>query len=112
MDIIKLTPAYKDYLWGGNKLKERYGKVTDCTPCAESWELSFHADGPTRTEDGRMLSEVLSPADLGTNVADFPFFPVLSARNFIVCKYSCSTSVKVFCWYFRYSLIAFSIACS
>ena len=26
MSIIKLTPAFKDYLWGGTKLKENYGK--------------------------------------------------------------------------------------
>ena len=26
MKIEKLVPAFKDYLWGGNKLKEKYGK--------------------------------------------------------------------------------------
>lgn len=26
MAIIKLNPAFKDYLWGGTKLKENYGK--------------------------------------------------------------------------------------
>ena len=25
MSIIKLNPAFKDYLWGGTKLKEKYG---------------------------------------------------------------------------------------
>ena len=78
MDIMRLTPAFKDYLWGGNKLKERYGKRTDLTPCAESWELSFHPDGPSRLTDSRTLAEAVTPRDLGTNVADFPFFPVLN----------------------------------
>ena len=48
MQIEKLYPVCKDYLWGGNKLKEEYAKQTDKTPCAESWELSFHKDGLTR----------------------------------------------------------------
>ena len=26
MSIIKLNPAFKDYLWGGTKLKENFGK--------------------------------------------------------------------------------------
>lgn len=45
MNPFKLSPAYKDYLWGGNSLKTEYGKETDCTPLAESWELSAHPDG-------------------------------------------------------------------
>ena len=77
MNIEKLCPVCKDYLWGGDKLKELYGKVTDCTPCAESWELSFHPDGMTRLEDGRTLAQAASATDLGSNVADFPFFPVM-----------------------------------
>ncbi len=42
---MKLTPAYKDYLWGGEKLSTVYGKKTEMTPLAESWELSCHKDG-------------------------------------------------------------------
>ena len=30
---IKLIPTFKDYIWGGNKLKTQYGKQTDKTPC-------------------------------------------------------------------------------
>lgn len=75
--VLKLVPAAKDYLWGGTKLPEKYGKVTDCRPCAETWELSLHPDGLTRTEDGRTLAEVLTPEDLGTACAEFPFFPLL-----------------------------------
>ena len=52
MSIIKLTPAFKDYLWGGTKLKENYGKKTDMDPVAESWELSVHPDGPSIVASG------------------------------------------------------------
>ena len=77
MQIEKLYPECKDYLWGGTKLKENYGKETDKTPCAESWELSFHKDGPTKLSDGRTLAEAATESDLGEHVKDFSFFPVL-----------------------------------
>ena len=77
MQIEKLYPDYKDNIWGGVKLKEKYGKVTEKTPVAESWELSFHKDGKTRLADGRTLEEVATKADLGANCEDFPFFPML-----------------------------------
>ncbi len=42
---FKLKPAFKDYIWGGDKLKKFYNKNTDIEPVAESWELSSHPDG-------------------------------------------------------------------
>ncbi len=75
--IYKLYPECKDYLWGGERLKKEYGKVTDKTPCAESWELSYHKDGPTKIADGRYLKDVLTAENLGTNCEKFEFFPVL-----------------------------------
>ena len=32
MAIVKLHPAFKDYIWGGTKLKELYNKKTDMDP--------------------------------------------------------------------------------
>ena len=77
MEILKLCPAYKNYIWGGEKLATRYGKTADFTPVAESWELSFHKDGETRVADGRTLREALTPAELGSACESFPFFPML-----------------------------------
>ena len=57
MEIVKLVPECKDNIWGGVKLKEKYGKQTDKSLVAESWELSFHKDGPTRLENGKTLQE-------------------------------------------------------
>ena len=42
--MYKLLPAYKDYVWGGNKLKEMYG-MRNGDRLAESWALSVHPDG-------------------------------------------------------------------
>ncbi|MBQ9736708.1 MAG: ROK family protein [Clostridia bacterium] len=77
MHAVKLTPATKDYLWGGRKLKEKYGKVTEMDPLAETWELSFHEDGQTRLPDGRTLAEGLSREALGANACRFERFPML-----------------------------------
>ncbi|MDL2323555.1 class I mannose-6-phosphate isomerase [Ruminococcaceae bacterium OttesenSCG-928-A16] len=52
MQPFKLSPAFKDYLWGGSKLKTEYGKQTERSPLAESWELSAHADGPSIIASG------------------------------------------------------------
>ncbi len=75
--IYKLFPECKDYLWGGERLKTEYGKKTDKTPCAESWELSFHKDGPTKLADGTALQDVVTKEELGKNCDNFEFFPVL-----------------------------------
>lgn len=77
MKIEKLYPECMDNVWGGNKLKEKYGKKTDKTPCAESWELSFHPAGLTRLADGRALADLVTVAETGTNTQKFPFFPTL-----------------------------------
>ena len=91
MKIEKLYPECKDYIWGGNKLKEKYGKKTDKTPCAESWELSFHKDGLTRLFGGKTLAESVTEKELGGNVKLFHFFPVLI--KFIDAKENLSVQV-------------------
>lgn len=45
MEIMKLIPVGKDYLWGGARLREEFGKKIDLTPLAETWECSVHPDG-------------------------------------------------------------------
>lgn len=74
MEIFKLSPAGKDYLWGGMRLKNEYGKKIDMTPLAETWECSVHPDGPSTVANGTFkgatLAEVLNlhPEYLGTKV--------------------------------------------
>ncbi len=84
MKIEKLTPAFKDYLWGGVKLRERYGKKCDYDKVAESWELSTHPAGESRIlggeYDGLTLSEYFRKTGkkaLGKNCEAFENFPVL-----------------------------------
>ena len=74
MEILKLQPCGKDYLWGGVRLREEYGKKIDLTPLAETWECSVHPDGPSVIANGefkgQMLAEVLKihPEYLGAKV--------------------------------------------
>ena len=77
MRIEKLYPAFKDYIWGGNKLTQKYSKQTELTPCAESWELSAHKDGLSRLCDGRTLSEAFDEAEMGIGLKKFDRFPML-----------------------------------
>lgn len=80
---FKLKAATKDYVWGGIKLKEFYGKESDGDVVAESWEVSCHPEGPSTIANGQYegitLAEVLeaNPRYKGTNSEKFPFFPIL-----------------------------------
>jgi mannose-6-phosphate isomerase len=80
MDIVKLIPATKDYIWGGKKLKS-WGKSAPSNSIAECWELSFNAEGPSRIasgkDEGRLLKDVATAEDIGSVPSRFPFFPVL-----------------------------------
>ena len=42
---LLLRPAGKDYLWGGKRLNDEYGKNIELSPLAETWECSTHPDG-------------------------------------------------------------------
>lgn len=84
MSMIKLTAPCKDYLWGGNRLREEYGKVMDSDKIAESWELSCHKDGQSVVScgeyEGKTLTEYIEAKGkgvLGTNCERFEYFPIL-----------------------------------
>ena len=55
--IIKLSPAFKDYLWGGTKLRDVYHKPCDYDIIAESWELSAHEAGQSIVASGKHKGE-------------------------------------------------------
>ncbi|MBP5193604.1 MAG: class I mannose-6-phosphate isomerase [Clostridia bacterium] len=76
MEIYKLIPAAKSYVWGGRKLKEKYGKESNGDTIAETWELSVHPDGVSTLSDGRKLTD-LPESFFGDNVRNRGFFPVL-----------------------------------
>ena len=84
MGIYLLKPAFKDYIWGGTRLRDEYGKECDLDKVAESWELSCHKDGPSIISggkyDGMTLLELINKKGrqiLGRNCERFENFPIL-----------------------------------
>ncbi len=83
MYILKLNPVFKDYLWGGTKLRDEYGFESTLEKLAEGWMLSCHKDGENTIENGefagKTLTEVVksNPDFLGENGKNFEYFPIL-----------------------------------
>ncbi len=84
MSILKLTPAFKDYIWGGTRLRDDFGKDCDYDKVAESWELSCHKDGNSVVANGEYagltLAQYIDKAGksvLGTDCEKFDNFPIL-----------------------------------
>ena len=93
MNILKLTPSCKDYLWGGSRLRSDFGIKSDLNPLAEAWVLSCHPDGPSYLADGTTLADYVTahPGCLGTDCEKFEQFPILT--KFIDAKNNLSIQV-------------------
>ena len=98
MAILKLRPACKDYLWGGQRLKKEFGVAYDGPILAEAWMLSCHPDGPSTIENGpyagKTLKEYIDAEGmevLGTHCRRFRDFPILT--KFIDAKDNLSIQV-------------------
>lgn len=98
METIKLTPACKDYLWGGEKLRQDYGIQSQLHPLAEAWVPSCHPDGPSVVATGPLAGKTLpeyiqekGPGCLGADCEKFTDFPILA--KFIDAKGDLSIQV-------------------
>ena len=98
MSVYKLKPSCKDYLWGGHRLADEYGKEYNGDVLAETWELSCHPDGPSTIVNGpyagNTLEQYIEKAGkevLGTNCRRFRDFPILI--KFIDAKQNLSIQV-------------------
>ena len=84
MAVLKLKPACKDYLWGGNRLITEFGKDCAGEILAETWELSCHPDGPSTVVNGEYAGSTLNEYILmegrkviGTKCRKYEQFPLL-----------------------------------
>lgn len=84
MSILKLSPAGKDYLWGGTRLITEYKKQFTWDKLAETWELSCHPDGPCTIAEGEFSGKTLleyiqekGATVLGTKCQHMEQFPLL-----------------------------------
>ena len=84
MEPLKLMPAFQEYIWGGTRLRDEFGKPCKFDRVAESWELSCHPSGYTRimnsVNKGMTLKDYLEQdweARVGEGAAKDSTFPVL-----------------------------------
>ena len=96
--MVKLAPAFKDYLWGGTKLRSLYNKQCDFDIIAESWELSAHPAGNSTIASGRHKGlsfskylEIVGREVLGWKCFPLQSFPLLI--KFIDAKENLSVQV-------------------
>lgn len=82
--LIKLRPAFKDSLWGGTALRDRYGMNCDYDRIAEAWIMSAHPSGESIVDSGRSRGMKLSSyiensgrAILGWKCSPLKAFPLL-----------------------------------
>jgi mannose-6-phosphate isomerase len=81
---IKMAPAFKDYIWGGDRLIKEWGKDCPFDIAAESWELSGHKNGLSIAKNGSLkglnLNEIVEKwgtACLGDKSKGSDRFPIL-----------------------------------
>ena len=86
MEILFFEPVYKDYIWGGTRLKEYFNKDIVTPTAAESWEVSTNEAGLSKIANGKwkgvMLKELFDDKTLrrevfGTKTIDMEKFPLL-----------------------------------
>ena len=82
-DPVKLKAVFKDYIWGGERLREEFNKKCDLERIAESWELSAHKDGESivLTRGGECgfveYLSLIGKDALGKNCEKYDYFPLL-----------------------------------
>lgn len=84
---IFLEPEFKDYIWGGQKLKKIFNKKVKNEECtAESWEISTNKNGESTVKNGiyagKTLTEVFDNKTVrkeifGEKCVDLEEFPLL-----------------------------------
>ena len=75
---LKMKPVIKDIIWGGNKMKEMFGKEYDFEKAGESWEVSTNSAGKSIIANGELSGMTLAdaiakyPEIAGKTLDDFP----------------------------------------
>lgn len=56
---IRFEPIYQTYIWGGEKIASQYGRSTDFSKVAESWEVTDREDGMSVVMNGPLKGKTL-----------------------------------------------------
>ncbi|NJP37089.1 mannose-6-phosphate isomerase, class I [Alkalicoccus luteus] len=76
--LLKMKPVFKEKIWGGSALRDRFGYREAKNNTGECWGISGHANGATEVQggpyDGMPLSTLWSekPELFGQQNGDFP----------------------------------------
>ena len=73
--VVKLFPAVKSYLWGGQYFKPFV--KGDFDVISELWVLSLRGENSASLSNGQRLDQVISKDDIGPVADSFPYFPLL-----------------------------------
>ena len=80
MELVKLKPGVKDYIWGGTYFK-KFNKGTNLDRVSECWELSVRDNDSSiiasGKDEGKRLVDVITKEDIGPVMDRFPYFPLL-----------------------------------
>ena len=80
MELVKLKPAVKDYIWGGNYF-QKFNKGLGLARVSECWELSTRDQDSSiiasGKDEGKLLCDVIKKEDIGPVMDRFPYFPLL-----------------------------------
>ena len=80
MELVKLKPGVKDYIWGGTYFK-KFNKGTSLDRVSECWELSVRDNDSSiiasGKDEGKRLIDVITKEDIGPVMDRFPYFPLL-----------------------------------
>ncbi len=57
---LLLEPAYKDYIWGGNRISRLFRRPLPDGIYAEAWEVSDRPEGPSRVINGPLAGQTLA----------------------------------------------------
>ena len=80
MELVKLNPIVKDYIWGGTYFKN-FNKGLSLDRVSECWELSVRDNDSSiiasGKDEGKRLVDVITKEDIGPVMDRFPYFPLL-----------------------------------
>ncbi len=81
---MKFVPVYKEYIWGGNNLKQKFNRILPSEYTAESWEIACHSNGMSRVVNGPLAGLTLDKLFkyskdemMGEKSKDYDEFPLL-----------------------------------
>lgn len=60
MEILKIKPVFKEMIWGGSLLKEKYQFDIPSNHTGEAWVVSAHEEGDCIIENGQFAGQSLS----------------------------------------------------